>query len=800
MIKKSKKVAIAMALAFGLNIVTPVATNIFAASVNIDVRNIANGMKFTEKQVLNGPNKDILQRVNIIEADLKAEGAEIIFAKGKSTAVGKDKLSVQMKDIEKSGKKVVGGVNADFFQMSTGSSLGPHVEEGVILTSYSSKSDEQKFPIINIDNNNNVSIDTLSMKGSLGILPYEMSDIPDEAIESSDMMHTEIYAVNRYEFYRDAQFEPKDKVIIMTPNYSSDRVLKPMSYAPDDLFVVVKSSDSNDAPLKNGGLVLGQKHTGIVTEIAKGKAVTIPQNGYVIACSGNQAKLVEDSLKVGSKVRVDFDFNKPNIKQAIAGHSYLVENGKAYSESQLKDIYKNSINVNSRRSRTAFGIDKNGKAVAIILQGGSATSQISSGATIPELSKTMEDMGIVTAVNLDGGGSTQMNVKQYAWDENKIVNVPEDGDERSVSNSILFVTAKQSSSGVGSLRLEDTFYIYQGSTHKVGIKGEDQYFNEIDLSDKEIKWSVKGGDSTIDSKGVFKAGNTDEMVEIVAESNGVKASTYAIVVNEIGSLKSNTSDVLHLRKGNSIGLDVSAKTLNNQNVFIDKSAVKWSVSNNIGTVGLDGTLNITAEDGEGILKGQAGGRSLEVMIKIGKNSDIIDDFEKGNIKYTIGGYVGGKGELSYEQSYNGAQSYKVTYDYSKWDKKYNGSIELKPLNNPNEFVAYSKPDKIGVMIYGDGKAPWVRAKIVDGNGDEYTVDLSKEGVTWENEWRQVTTTIPKEAVAPIRLTQIYMVETDKSKSNQTGTVYFDDIRFIYGNDDSNKRVASTTKITDMKPN
>jgi exopolysaccharide biosynthesis protein len=50
-----------------------------------------------------------------------------------------------------------------------------------------------------------------------------------------------------------------------------------------------------------------------------------------------------------------------------------------------------------------------------------------------EFARIMADLGAVTALNLDGGGSSEMVV------QGKVVNRPSDGQERAISNAILIL-------------------------------------------------------------------------------------------------------------------------------------------------------------------------------------------------------------------------------------------------------------------------------------------------------------------------------------------------------------------------
>jgi exopolysaccharide biosynthesis protein len=60
-------------------------------------------------------------------------------------------------------------------------------------------------------------------------------------------------------------------------------------------------------------------------------------------------------------------------------------------------------------------------------------SRRSRGATLVEMRNIMRDLGAVTALNLDGGGSSEMVV------DGEVVNDPSDGHERHITNAILIL-------------------------------------------------------------------------------------------------------------------------------------------------------------------------------------------------------------------------------------------------------------------------------------------------------------------------------------------------------------------------
>jgi exopolysaccharide biosynthesis protein len=75
------------------------------------------------------------------------------------------------------------------------------------------------------------------------------------------------------------------------------------------------------------------------------------------------------------------------------------------------------------------GVTATGKILLVVVDG--RQPRWSLGPTSSEFAQIMADLGAVTALNLDGGGSSEMVV------EGEVVNRPSDGHERAITNAIL---------------------------------------------------------------------------------------------------------------------------------------------------------------------------------------------------------------------------------------------------------------------------------------------------------------------------------------------------------------------------
>lgn len=85
--------------------------------------------------------------------------------------------------------------------------------------------------------------------------------------------------------------------------------------------------------------------------------------------------------------------------------------------------------------RTAVGLSADRQILYLVVADGRREGV--PGLTLPELARLMDDLGACTAVNLDGGGSSAM------WVRDRIVNQPSDLIERPVANHLAVVAVTE---------------------------------------------------------------------------------------------------------------------------------------------------------------------------------------------------------------------------------------------------------------------------------------------------------------------------------------------------------------------
>ena len=115
-------------------------------------------------------------------------------------------------------------------------------------------------------------------------------------------------------------------------------------------------------------------------------------------------------------------------RQIIAGSDILVRDGK-------RALDNRSAFARNRHPRTAVGLADAGKTlVCVVVDGRDAPAAL--GMSLDELSDLMLSLGCSDALNLDGGGSSEMIARDAKTGQLRVLNTPGDGRERAVANAL----------------------------------------------------------------------------------------------------------------------------------------------------------------------------------------------------------------------------------------------------------------------------------------------------------------------------------------------------------------------------
>lgn len=220
----------------------------------------------------------------------------------------------------------------------------------------------------------------------------------------------------------------RDKLMLYTPSYNEDTD----TAATGLEWVIDRPKHRPSEPLR---VVSGPHRAG---------KTQIPPTGFVLSFGGATPPAGLARLKRGARVSIDVTYDpldgepKPwSIAQdIIGGAGLLIRDGQDIADWSVEVFNKGF--AESRHPRTMIGDAADGTIWLVTVDG--RQPQLSVGMTLEELRTFAHRLGLVNALNLDGGGSTTM------WVRGGVVNSPSDlAGPRKVSDALLVTTPRRQS-------------------------------------------------------------------------------------------------------------------------------------------------------------------------------------------------------------------------------------------------------------------------------------------------------------------------------------------------------------------
>ncbi len=129
------------------------------------------------------------------------------------------------------------------------------------------------------------------------------------------------------------------------------------------------------------------------------------------------------SLQAGSAVTLSWTLGLTNVWDAIGGSPILVADGRRVVGTCTTSF------CSSRNPRTGAGVTADGKILMVVVDGRQLKWSV--GVSLPRFAAIFRNLGAVSALNLDGGGSSTMVVK------GEVVNRPSLGHQTLVSTALM---------------------------------------------------------------------------------------------------------------------------------------------------------------------------------------------------------------------------------------------------------------------------------------------------------------------------------------------------------------------------
>ena len=623
--------------------------------------------------------------------------------------------------LEAQGYRVVAGVNGDFFD-SNGVPTGILVSDGKLFSS-----DGGNYAVgFTADGTAMIGRPALQLRGGLNgeagkyIAGFNKARSPQGGI----------YAYT-YEFkaaHNTGTTDPGVDVILV-PISESEALTGRPDATPDTACPVI------------GGTTYYK-----VVEVIEnpGGATTVGENQLVLSVNAAAAEwelTFLRSMKPGdifsfSVTAQDSGWNQ--VTEAVGALYPLVQNGQVCSGLDKTNA-----------PRTAVGIKANGDVVFYTVDGRQKGYSIGSSQSV--LAERMAELGCVTAICLDGGGSTTTMATMPDSTSVKRLNKPSDGSERSVTNHLFLVADSRSTGRADWVYLSSpSQFVLSGSTVEITS-------NVVDTNYIPMSGSVEldATDGSFNGN-LYTAPDSAGNVTITGRSGGASGELTLVVVDtpDEVAIYQGTTKLQSLTIASGEKVDLTGKAMyNHMDIGTNDAAFTWTVSQGLGTIDAEGVFTASENPTSGTITLTKGRATVSIPVTI--TSRPLKTLE--NFEGDISAYSG------YQVSIAKSTGQNVRFGDAALQVKYETAGSGAGLSlGMNMGTGYNR---LTFWVYGDGSGNTL--SLYDSNGT--TTPLTVLDFTG---WKQISVSLPDSSAT----LQALLI----TGPQPSGTLYFDQFIASYG--------------------
>lgn len=719
-------------------------------------------------------------------------------------------LTNMAKGLEEQGHRVIGGVNGDFYMVTTGAPLGILVSDGIL------RSTSGGYYAVGFREDGTAFIGSPAVGVTATFSGYTLAvrDVNKIRTGTAGDPDTGGYYLFTNDFGKTTQNTTPGVDVILTPiteglgstvevDVDVDQPLDqvqaqsaeptPSADDPDpDEISDSQSIPPGNAPEGKEGelpeevkgtltrtdqLTIGGRVSCVVEQVLQSTgSIEIPQGKMVLSISNNSHEWLvsmASQLQAGDRVELDVtsaDERWNDAVTALGGFYKIVTGGQVGPHTD-----------NAANPRTAIGIKADGTVVFYTIDGRQPGYSI--GATLTQVAQRLIELGCVEAVGLDGGGSTTM-VGTMPWNSStEVLNIPSDGASRAVTNA-LFLVSDLAPTGVPDhfiVTPYDNFVLAGAQVEFRAVPVDSSYYSTT--YDNGLTWSVYDGDGMVDANGVFTAGGEDGTTFVAATSpdGQLTGSAPVSVVRSPDSItisRQQGGEVvtsLTLDPGQSV--DLTATALRRKLTLVSQdSCYTWTADPAVGTVDENGLFAAADKSGTGTLTVSAGDTVVRIPVTVAGHVQALNTFETDAELAALTGTdtVTVAPETVADQVRYGVRSARLAYNAAGGSA--NLAVDL-PLPAGERYLS--------LWVYGDGSGNAFTATLADSAGQTQQVLLSALDFTG---WKRVSAPLPQDAAALRALSVIY-----GGGEKSAGTLWIDQL--TTANEDFADDLPPTVTVT-----
>ena len=622
-------------------------------------------------------------------------------------------LSGMAQTLESQGKRVVSGLNGDWYVLSTGAPTGLVVTDGIVrATGYYNDTWAIGF---NADGTAFIARNGLSVSVSFGGQAVKLGGGINKVRKLTDSAAVGGLTLLTDDFATTTQNTEPGVDVILSPvdDGTGTYAVKPTIGRQTQYVVEQVLESTGSIPIPEGKAVLTLNAKESEEALARLRAL---QPGDTV------------TLTVSSS-----DQRWSQAVQALGGVSKLVTNGQVDSGLDA-----------SRTAWPAIGIKADGTVIFYAMDGKQPGYSV--GATQGQVAQRLIELGCVEAICMDGGGSTTITVTQPDDTTAATINRPSDGSERAVANHLFLVATNEPTGELGHFYVQaDNAYVLAGSKVEISaaavdtnyIPMDEDYDYDLEASDGELDGNIlttpkRGGEITVTASSGRREGSTtvyaieDPTDVVIRDSSGTALTT------------------LNAATGTTTQLAATA-AYNHISLKADPEAFTWEVTGDIGTVDEHG-LFTAAAPGTGTITVSAGRARVSIPVTVSSSGTVsaggvmeVESFEGST---TIFRGSGSNMDFSLNHSADtvrmGSGSAKVDYTLTETGAS-QGAYTAEWRASKSTGIDCSTYTALHLWVYGDGSGNILSLLYNDGAAGYQSLQVTPLDFTG---WKQVTVTLP----------------------------------------------------------
>ena len=504
-------------------------------------------------------------------------------------------LDQMAQELEGQGLRVVGGINASFFE-SNGCPIGVVISGGRLLSA------NPEFQVIGFKADGSALLGQPTVALSASWTTPERTATLEDGSQMVVPAQAQNIALSGLNKIRNA----------------GGYYLISGDYAPgtqntlDGVDVVLRPDETQRGLPLNGDVaceVVGVRTSTADTSIPAGCFV-LSMNSYSDAALLNVLRQLQPGDAVTLHVAISQGWEE--VTEAVSGLHSLIAEG-------APNPY---LPWDGRAPRTAVGVRADGSVVFYAVDG--RQNGHSLGATYTELAQRMIELGCVSAIALDGGGSTTFGATWPDSESFETINRPSDGKARAVSVCLFLVEDGNTATGElgGFLVDAGDGPVMAGTSIPVSALPLDTASRLLSWSG-DMTWSAELGAVAPDGSGgwVYTAPAasgvvTDTITVTVGAVTGQAAVTVAASPTSLRLTDRGTGQAvsaLELKAGDTASLSAAAFLYSWP---LQSGPFTWSVSPEVGTVDQNGVFTAGTTAGTGTLTVQCGQASASIAVTV----------------------------------------------------------------------------------------------------------------------------------------------------------------------------------------